>query len=288
MNTEIAELLELNIIEEITDYSVLKPGKAIRRINDLKDQQGHFTGFDNTGGLILINVVDLSSSDFLTEAGVIRPSDGDRIFFYTTSFSKNKKSSDAMEILMTWPLYKKNPDLQSPMESFFTLSFSPDHILYLGKNDMLDTVFIPIQKKMKIGRFVELINWDVIRKEKFHSHLKALNPGEHITYLALVPPSISYSPKFYSIGTKPHEETHISLRSEGFNFKPTHGGHIRADKNESGIFYYVDAGSNFIGKGIKTRLETAETVTRALKKEYRDYIFIPLEGRGAFGTEQSY
>jgi len=288
MNTDINELLSFNIIEELTDHNTLSSGKVVRRINSTKDQQGLFTGFDDNQGLILVNVIDLSSSAFLSEAGIVRPAKDDGLFYYTSSFSKNKKSSEAMEILTTWPLYKKNPDLQLPMESFFRTSFSPEHILYLKKTDMLDTVFIPMQQKLKIGRYVEVINWDSVRKDKFHEHLKALKPGEHITYLALIPQTSSYAPKFYSIGTKPHEETQICLRTEGFNFKPTHGGHIKADKNEKGIVYYVDAGSNFIGKGIKTKLETAESIVKALKREYRTYIFIPLEGRGAFGTEQSY
>jgi len=288
MNTEINELLSFNIIEELTDFSRLATGKVVRRFNTTKDQQGQFAGFDDTNGLILVNVIDISSSGFLTEAGIVRPSKDDTLFCYTSSFSKNKRSSEAMEILTTWPLYKKNPGLQMPMESFFRSSYSPEHILYLKKNDMLDTVFIPMQQKLKIGRYVEVINWDNIRKEKFHDHLKALKPGEHITYIALVPQTSSYTPKFYSIGTKPHEVTHFSLRSEGFNFKPTHGGHIKADKSGGGIVYYVDAGSNFIGKGIKTKLETAESIVKDLKREYREYVFIPLEGRGAFGTEQSY
>jgi hypothetical protein len=50
----------------------------------------------------------------------------------------------------------------------------------------------------------------------------------------------------------------------------------------------VDAVSNFIGKGIKTRLETAGAVAKALKREYGAYTFVPLEGRGAFGSDQSY
>ena len=288
MHEQINELISCNIIEELTDHKKLSSGIVLRRINNTKDQQGQFAGIDDNDGLILINVIDMSSSEFITEAGIIRPSEGDNLFTYTTTFSKNKKSYDAMEILTTWPLYRKNQNLQLPMEAFFRSSFSPDHILYLKKNDLLDNVFIPLQQKLKIGRYVEVINWDNIRKEKFHEHLKALKPGEHITYIALIPQSSSYAPKFYSIGTKPHEVTNFSLRSEGFNFKPTHGGHIKADKNEKSIVYYVDAGSNFIGKGIKTKLETAENVVKALRHEYKEYVFIPLEGRGAFGTDQSY
>ncbi len=288
MKEEISVLLNSNIIEVLTDSSKLISGIVLRRINSTKDQQGQFTGFDNTSGLILANVIDMSSSAFLAEGGIIRPSEEDDVFHYTTTFSKNKKSSEAMEVLTTWPLYKKNTELQSNMEKFFRSVFSPEHILYLKKNDMLDTVFIPLQQKLKIGRYAEQINWDSVCKDNFRAKLKELIPGDHITYIAMIPQTSSYAPKFYSIGTKPHEEITASLRREEFNFKPTHGGHIKADKNENGIIYYVDAGSNFIGKGINSKLETAEIIVKALRREYKEYTFIPLAGRGAFGTEQSY
>ncbi len=50
----------------------------------------------------------------------------------------------------------------------------------------------------------------------------------------------------------------------------------------------VDAGSNYIGRGVKSTLFTAKQVATALKKAYPEYEFIPLAGRGAFGVEQSY
>ncbi len=286
MNIE--ELIQTEIIKEFSDSSMLKSGYIVRRINSSKDQQGLFTGLDDTGGLVIVNVIDMASNEFIADAGIIRPGKDDRMFHYTSTFAHHKKSAEAMEVLRSWPLYRKNPDLQSPMENFYRSVYSPEHILHLKKEDMLDAVFIPLQQKLKIGRYTEVINWDTLRKEMFHEHLKALKPGEHMTYIALIPPSSTYAPKFYSIGTKPHEETMISLRSEGFNFKPTHGGHIKAEKSENGIIYFTDAGSNFIGKGTKSKLETAESITKALKREYSAYTFIPVEGRGAFGTEQSY
>ncbi len=287
-DSEISELLELGIIKELIGSETPARGQIVRRINRSKDQQGLFTGQDDSGGLILSDVFDISTMEFLAEQGVIRSEKGDRLFCYTSTFVKNKKSQDAYEILNTWPVYKKNPDLHKEMDSFFRSVFSPEHVLYLKKNDRLDTVFIPLQKKLKIGRYVENINWEAVRKEKFHEQLEALKPGEHITYVALIPQTSTYTPKFYSIGTKPHEETQMSLNRENFNFKPTHGGHIKADRNGEGIIYYVDAGSNFLGKGMKTKLETAESVVKALRREHKGYRFIPLEGRGAFGTEQSY
>ncbi len=244
--------------------------------------------YDEDGGLILINVIDLTGPGFAAEAGIMRPAEGDRIFIYNSNFSKNKKSRKAAELLLSWPLYVKNEELRQPMEEFFKSAFSPDHVLELYKTGNLSTVFIPLQQKFKIGRFQEKTDWDSLRKSRFRRILDGLMPGEHITYIAMIPQTSSYNPKFYSIGTKPHEETHISLKCEGFNFKPTHGGHIKAVKSKSGIYYCVDAGSSYIGKGVKTKIETAESITAALNRKFRDLSFSPLAGRGAFGTEQSY
>jgi len=288
MNLHIDDLLESNIIEAVKNPEMLSTGTVIRRISRDKDQQGRFTRFDENGGLVVVNVVDMSSSSFLTEAGIIRPSRKDKLFCYTTSFGKSMKSSEAMEILTSWPLYRKNTGLRISMEYFFVSSFTPEHILYLKKNGMLDAVFVPMQQKLKIGRYTETVNWDTVRKEKFSYQLSSLKPGDHITYLALIPQTSSYRPKFYSIGTKPHEEIQMSLRTEAFNFKPTHGGHIKAEKIDSGVVFYVDAGSSYLGKGVKTKLETAENVVKALRREYSEFRFIPVEGRGAFGTDQSY
>jgi len=50
----------------------------------------------------------------------------------------------------------------------------------------------------------------------------------------------------------------------------------------------VDAGSQFKGKGNKTLIATAQAVVDQLKKMYPEFDYIPVEGRGAFGDEQSY
>jgi hypothetical protein len=285
---DVEKLLRLEILDEISDHENLSPGKVLRRICGGKDQQGLYTGMDDSSGLIVVNVVDMAAPSFLAEAGVIRPSEKDRLFRYTTTFRESGKAREAMEILRSWPLYIKNPAIQAPMEYFFSSSFTPEHILHLRNEEMLDAVFIPLQQKLKIGRYVESVNWDLVRKKRFSDQLDGMKAGDHITYLALIPQTSSYAPKFYSIGTKPHEEIQHSLRAEAFNFKPTHGGHIKAVKSEKGMVYHVDAGSNFIGKGIKTRLETAEAVVKALRREYGGHVFIPIEGRGAFGSDQSY
>lgn len=288
MNEEIDYLLEKKLIKQIESGEEIPARSILRRITKGKEQQGGFTGLDDSGGYILINVIDIAESSYLADAGIIRPTKDDSLFVFTTGFNATANSAAAMDILTSWSLYQKNPELQRPMAEFMKTSFTPEHILYLKKTDSLDTLFIPMQQKLKTGRYRETVNPDAVRKERFREQLKRLKAGEHMTYIALIPQTSTYDAKFYSIGTKPHEETHFSLRSESFNFKPTHGGHIKAEKNGDGMIYYVDAGSNYIGKGVKTKLETAESVVKAMTREYSGYRFIPLEGRSAFGTEQSY
>ncbi len=288
MNDEINWLLENKLVEITSPGENISPKSILRRINKEKVQQGVFTAMDETGGYILMNVIDIADSSYLADAGIIRPAKGDSIYRFTTGFNSSPGASAAMEILEAWTLYIKHPEYRKPMAEFMKTSFTPEHILYLKKTDSLNTLFIPMQQKLKIGRYRETVNPEAIRKERFRELLKNMKAGEHITYIAMIPQTSTYEPKFYSIGTKPHEETHFSLKRESFNFKPTHGGHIKAEKKGEGIIYYVDAGSNYIGKGVKTKLETAESVVKALRRDCSGCTFIPLEGRGAFGTEQSY
>jgi hypothetical protein len=277
-----------NYFSPVSNTAEIKPGTIIRRAGSGKDQQGRFTGYDDNMGLIVVSVVDLSIPSYAAPAGIIRPAPEDKLFIFNDTFRNSKDSSKAFEILTAWPLYRKHIELQPQIEDFIKTTYSPSQILDFKKNDTLNKLFIPMQQKLKIGRFQVKENPERTGYNSFLKILETLKPGEHITYLAMIPATSSFKPKFYSIGTKPHEETFMSLRSESFNFKPTHGGHIRSVKEGDKIIYQVDAGSNFIGKGIKTKIDTARNISNALKKEYKKFSFVPLEGRGAFGREQSY
>lgn len=273
---------------QTADPDIIEPGTIIRRIGSGKDHQGRFTGRDDSNGLIIVNVIDLSAPSYAAPAGIIRQSPGDLFYFSTDTFQNSSRSSEAMEVVTRWPLYSKHPELQSQITDFVRTSYSPAQIIQMETMDELHCLFIPLQQKLQIGRFEAREDPEKIRYNTFLKYLENLKPGEHLTYLAMIPSTRSFKAKFYTIGTKPHEETLMSLKSESFNFKPTHGGHIKSVKNGSSIIFHVDAGSSFIGKGVKSKLETAETIAIALKKEYKKFIFKPLEGRGAFGREQSY
>lgn len=277
------------IIIPLQDHRAIPRGSIIRRVGNGKDQQGCFMNYDDSGDIILVNVIDIDDKSFLTQAGILKIIEGDTVYQYTSTFGQDPLTSDAETLVREWPLFRKNESIQESILYFVRTSFAPKLILYMKKKDCMDYLFVPVQQKFKIGRFTETVDWDRVRRESFRGKLSSLKAGEHITYIALIPQIKSYTPFFYSIGTKPHQETQMSLRSEPFNFVPTHGGHIKAVRNKKDIKeFLVDAGSNFLGKGTKASLNTAKEITEAMKRTYKEYNFVPVEGRGAFGEEQSY
>ncbi len=283
------DLIEKDFIMLINDINSIKPGTVIRRIGSGKDQQGLFTQFDDKQGLILLNVVDMKDICFAAEAGILRPTKDDQLYEYSSGFQADIDSFNALEIIQEWPLFAKCPEFQNAIIEFIKTVYVPKQIITYKKNNMMQYVFIPVQQKFKIGRFVETIDWNKYRVDKFREYLNDLQDGEHMTYIALVPQIKTYTPMFYSIGTKPHQTTHHSLKSEAFNFKPTHGGHIKAAGVKNGVKQLlVDAGSNYIGKGVNSPISIAKDVAKAMKKIYKDFDFIAVEGRSAYGTEQSY
>ena len=288
MDKALEQLIERRFVLPLDDDAIPEDQCIVRRIGDGKDQQGFFTGTDDEGGLILVNVIDMAGPSYLADAGIVRRTKKDRIYYYTTDFNTSSSAADAMDILKNWPVYKKNAEYQKAMTEFMTSSFSPEHIVAMKKAELLSQMFVPMQEKLNIGSHKKQENPELIRRRKFKEQILGLHPGDHITYVAMIPPTTTYSPKFFSIGTKPHEATAFALRSEAFNFMPTHGGHIKAMKQKNTVVYYIDAGSSFLGKGLKTTLDTAESVAKAIRMELPDFVFIALEGRGAFGDEQSY
>ena len=278
-----------NLIENINDPANLSIGSIVRRTGNGKDQQGCFYRVDEDGGIILLNVLDLNEGTLAAAEGILRMKDDDHLYRYTSSFRDSPYARQALEILHEWPLYKKNEQLQNAITNFVIMSYVPEQLVEMKKSENMSFLFVPIQQKFRIGRFTECRNWDRVGKEMFRDWLEGLHDGEHITYVAQVMQQKSYTPKFFSAGTKPHIETETILMQEPYNFRPTHGGHIKAGKPRNGKKHFmVDAGSNYLGRGVKTPMHVVKKVTDSLKARYPDYDFTPVEGRGAFGTEQSY
>ncbi len=274
---------------KVKNFDETKQGVIVVRINNKsnKKQQGVFVYYDE--GIILKNVIDLNKNILLAADGIVYPDNNDVFYYASSTFGNSPVSQKALKIIYEWPLYRKHPKLSVHIEQFVKTTFVPEQILDFQKKDNLKAVFVPIQQYFRIGKYKERRNIERICYEKFKFWLDSLRPGEHITYLASAAGLSSHTPKFYSAGTKPHEVTHHYLKQEEFAFNPTHGGHIKLNTIADGKKQFiVDAGSNYIGRGVKSTLYTAKHVASALKQVYPEYEFIPLAGRGAFGVEQSY
>lgn len=274
---------------KVKNFDEIKEGVIILRINSKSDkkQQGVFDHYDE--GIVLKNVIDLKNNSLLAVEGIVYPDNNDVFYYASSTFESSPVSQKALKIIYEWTLYHKHPELSLHIEQFVKTTFVPEQILDFQKKDNLKAIFVPIQQYFRIGKYKERRNMERVCYEKFKFWLDSLRPGEHITYVASIAGISSHTPKFYSAGTKPHEVTHHYLEQEEFAFNPTHGGHIKLNAITNGKMHFiVDAGSNYIGRGVKSTLYTAKQITTALKQLFPEYEFIPLPGRGAFGVEQSY
>lgn len=275
--------------KQLTPSKKLKPGVILRRIGNGKDQQGSFLEYDGEGNYILINIIDMKNGSLAALEGVLKPRKDDTLYYCTSSFHHSALSEKALKIVREWPLFNNHPALQQQIINFVTIAYVPEQIIEMSRKDSLSLLFVPIQERFRIGRFTERRNPERVCNESFMLWLESMQRGNHITYLALILQQKHHVPRFYSAGTKPHEETAKLLMDEAFNFSPTHGGHMKAVGIENGKKHFiVDAGSNFLGRGVKTPLHVSEAVTQGLRKVYPEFEFTPMAGRGAFGTEQSY
>ena len=278
-----------DLLRPLTDPSSLALGSIIRRKSAKKDQQGGYIQSDDEGNLILMNVIDLKKGELVANEGLLRFEDGDELFYYASSFRNSTHADAALEIVKGWSLFKQNEVLQASMLQFLMSTFIPEQILQWKKEEALSMLFIPIQQKFRIGKYKERRSPDRICTDNFKWWLDALQDGDIITYVALVLDVKSAVPKFFSSGTRPHVVTESNLMELPFSFKPNMGGHIKGTKPQKGKKHFlVDAGSDHLGRGIKTPLHAAERVAAALEDLFRDFVFIPLAGRGAFGKDQSF
>lgn len=273
------------------DIPSLPAGCIVRRLGGGKDQQGRFIKPSDDGkAMVVMDVIDLSQQEYLTEGGIVRPDEGDILLRHKHHFEDSPKAEAAMQIIQGWPLYRDREELQQPITEFVQNAFSPEEILAMKKADDLKPLFVTIQHRFQIGRHTPKIDWEKVRWERFQEALDALYDGNHLTYVAFIPSDMNHDPKFFSIGTKPHVETVKQLEREEFYFKPTNGGHIKVVSalNETPKRFLVDAGSNEYGAGVKASISTAELICDMLEKIHPGAEYIPVKGRDAYGVQQSY
>ncbi len=272
---------------KISKDEPLEPGTLVRRIGGGKDQQGIFS-HRTEDGMVLHEVIDLVSGEYAAAEGLLAPGNNDSLYRYSYTFATSPVRAQALQVVADWSLLRKHPELRDRILSFAAAVFSPEQILEWKKTDTLQKLFVPIQQRFSIGKYTEKVDLRKRMVDAFRERLESLHPGDHLTYIANIPEGAIRPPSFFSAGTKPHQETHWILQNEPFSFSPTHGGHIKLASDRGSKTLIVDAGSNYVGRGNKTTLITANAVVDALYRLYQGYYFIPVEGRGAFGTEQSY
>ncbi len=286
-------MLDLPYLKKITSVQDVKPGDVIRRVShDMsKDQQGGAAGYTEDGsGIIVTDVVDLKNNSFLTEGGIIRPSENDTLFIHTSSFGADPASDKALEIITDWTLFREHPALQQSVIAFVKGSYSPAHIMDMKKNENMSALFVPIQEKFSIGRFKAKVDYEKELLARFYKQLDSLYEDAHLTYVAFIPREKNKASRFFSIGTKPHLETQKACLEAPGGFKPNQGGHLKiiSRENERPKRFLVDAGSYELGGGQFTSLAIAEMVTDAMKENFPDFEFVPTAGRGAYGLAQSH
>ena len=269
------------LLKPISTKKEVKPGTIIRRIGKKKDQQGSFLKYDEKMNMILVNIIDMAAGTLVANEGVLTPQAGDKIYYYESSFSDSPESEKAVSIIKKAPLYLKYPDLQEQMLNFIHLAFVPEQIIEMSKKETLQKLFVPVQQRFRIGRFTENRDPDRVCNENFMLWLESITEDQLMTYLATIVDKKDSTPVFFSAGNKPHDETALLLQKEVFRFDPTHGGHIRTRGLQNGKKHFiVDAGSKYMGLGVKTPMQVCEGVVNALKKQYPEFEFTPMEGCG--------
>jgi hypothetical protein len=272
----------------IPDLRLLADGALIRRLGAGTDQQALFRDAGEDG-IVVSHAIDLNKCTYEAESAVMKLRAGDNIHRYSHRFADSPARARAEQVLCEWTLFKNTPALQAQMAAFTRTLYSAEQVLDMKNADALKQLFVPLQMKFRIGKFMEKTDGARAWIGIFNARLSTLGKGDHMTYIALIPQQSSHNPCIYSAGTMPHQETHKRLDAEEFRFKPTHGGHIKCVGTTGSIkTFIVDAGSNYVGRGVKTPFSCAEAVVKVLYRLDLGHTFIPVEGRGAFGTEQSY
>lgn len=278
---------ELGLTEIHSDS--VQPGQLILRIHPDKVQQGRVAALED-GSIVLENVIDLKGPGFLADLARLKPTSEDHLYIFPKTFADSDHAEEALKIVTQWPLFKNSSNLQEQIQQFVENSYTPEQILFMSANDRLRELFIPLQQRFKIGKFDPAQDPNIMVYKKFKEMIDGLASGKYLYYVAFIPKESVAKARFYSIGIKIHQDTIKHLNKEIFAFRPNHGGHIMAMNgiDEPVRKYAVDAGSNDLGMGTKTSIETAQIICRELSELFPDYEFVAFPGQDAYGLQQGY
>ena len=74
----------------------------------------------------------------LANEGVLKPQQNDKLYYYPRRSTTAPSLEKAMKIITTWPLYKKHADLQDKIVKFISISYAPEQIVEMERNDSLN------------------------------------------------------------------------------------------------------------------------------------------------------
>lgn len=280
------EMIKRNLLtqKQIADF---KAGEVLIKVYKDTICMGRVISADNEK-IVLESIIDLNAATMIAEQGFMKILENESYYSVDTDFSFDE-CKDALSAIETSALYTANPAKKKEIVSFTASVFPPRFILFLKKKNMLSTIFVPAQQKLRIGKYTGLEKWEDVNKTRFRSMLEELCENEYITYMACLPEGRSKKALFFTSGTETHVETDKKLKKELPSCQTNCGGNIKLYRKDGETKYYiVDAGSNFKGHGVDASIEEASSVSSYLKNLFPDFKFIPAHGRGGVGSKSSF
>lgn len=282
------ELMKEDFLIRIGSSDKLEKGTHVIHQRGDVVQLGRFDSY-TCDGMVLEDVINLTTADYLAERGLIRTESEDRAWRVDSQWDGSSESNEALSVIRNWSLFAKYPALQKSLLRFVSAAFPPAIINFLAATQSLRAIFVPLQQRFRVGRFSPVAKWDEINITRFCDRLQNLTTNEYITYMGYLPNGNCDQPLFYSLGTETHLETDLKLKKEPVVHAANCGGNIMLLKEENGSrTFLVDAGSSYKGKGVKASVDEAKDIARHLKKIFPAWRFIPVEGRGAIGHRYSF
>ena len=105
------------------------------------------------------NIIDLNASSLIAEKGFLKILGKDNYFEISTDFSF-EECQEALSIIQSSALYTMNSVHRNDILSFTASLFPPKFIIFLRKHNLMSILFIPVQQKLRIGKYAGIDKWE--------------------------------------------------------------------------------------------------------------------------------
>ena len=192
------EMIKRNLLtqKQIADF---KAGEVLIKVYKDTICMGRVISADNEK-IVLESIIDLNAATMIAEQGFMKILDNESYFSVDTDFSFDE-CKDALSVIETSALYTANPAKRKDIVSFTASVFPPRFILFLKKKNMLSTIFVPAQQKLRIGKYTGLEKWEDVNKNRFRNMLEELCENEYIKNMACLPEGRSKRDLLFTSGT---------------------------------------------------------------------------------------